>query len=68
MGDYLSEEVPGAAIDEFVAEAYVASVGRFISAFDDVTFERLGERVVQEEQALPAEQWRWVASKRQSMG
>lgn len=68
MGDYFSEDEPEEVLDELVAEAYVASVGKFISAFDDVTFERLGERVVKEEQALPAEQWRWVASKRQSMG
>lgn len=67
MGQYLDGIEPDNA-PELLAEAYVTNVGKFLSAFDDVTFERLGNRVVEDEQALPADQWEWIAAQRQILG
>lgn len=53
---------------EHVAEAYVANVGKFISAFDDVVFEALGTRVVDDEAATTREQWEWIAAQRLTLG
>lgn len=54
--------------NELLAEAYVANVGKFVSAFDDPTFDSLRTRVVDEEQALPEDQWTWIATQRQTLG
>ena len=67
LADYL-DGVADDEIPEQVAEAYVANVGKFISAFDDVIFEALGTRVVDDEQAMTREQWEWTAVQRQTLG
>lgn len=67
LGAYL-EGVDDGDLPDHVAEAYVANVGKFTSAFDDVTFDRLGSRVVDDEQAMTREQWAWVAEQRQTLG
>ncbi len=53
--------------DDEIAEAYVANVGKFVAAFDDATFDALGERIV-DEGALPSEQWTWIATQRSILG
>lgn len=53
---------------EAIAEAYVISVGRFIAAFDDATFIELGARVVNDEGALPPEEWEWISNQRLILG
>ena len=67
LGQYL-DGVDDANVPEHIAEAYVANVGKFISAFDDVTFEALGTRVVDDEQAMSSEQWDWTANQRLTLG
>lgn len=61
-------EVDDSELPEFLAEAYVANVGKFISAFDDVVFDALGTRVVDDEQALTREQWEWISLQRLTLG
>lgn len=66
LGKYLvgvADDVP-----EHLAEAYVVNVGKFLSAFDDVTFEALGTRIVDDEQAMTREQWEWTVSQRLTLG
>ncbi len=53
--------------EEEIAEAYVASVGKFVAAFDDATFDALGERVI-DEGALTPEQWAWITTQRLILG
>ena len=67
LADYL-DGVSQDDIPEQLAEAYIANVGKFISAFDDVVFEALGTRVVEDEQAMTREQWEWTAVQRQTLG
>lgn len=50
--------------EEALAEAYVLSAGKFLGGYDDLTFESLGARVVEEEQALSTEQWIWISTQR----
>lgn len=68
LADYLIGAGENDELSEQVAEAYVANVGKFISAFDDVIFEALGTRVVEDEQAMTREQWEWTAVQRQTLG
>ncbi|HLF43071.1 MAG TPA: AAA family ATPase [Acidimicrobiia bacterium] len=67
LADYL-DGVADDDISEQLAEAYVANVGKFISAFDDVVFDALGTRVVEDEQAMTREQWEWTVIQRQTLG
>jgi MoxR-like ATPase len=67
LADYV-EGVDDADLPEHLAEAYVANVGKFTSAFDDVIFEALGTRVVDDEQAMTREQWEWTATQRLTLG
>ena len=67
LGGYLAGADPQDH-PEMVAEAYIANVGKFVSAFDDPTFEALGARVVNEEQALTVDQWTWIQTQRQTLG
>ena len=53
--------------DDEIAEAYVANVGKFVAAFDDVTFDALGERII-DEGALSQDQWEWIATQRTVLG
>jgi len=62
------DDVGDDELGEHVAEAYVANVGKFISAFEDAVFEALATRVVEDEQALTREQWDWTAAQRQTLG
>jgi hypothetical protein len=67
LADYL-DHVADEEIPEQLAEAYVVNIGKFISAFDDVVFEALGTRVVDDEQAMTREQWEWTATQRLILG
>ena len=67
LGEYV-RGVESDQLPEFLAEAYVANVGKFLSSFDDVAFELLGTRVVDDEQAMPTEQWEWTAAQRLILG
>lgn len=51
-------------VPELLAEAYIMGVGRYLAGLDDRTFEKLSERVIDDENALPQEQWTWVKSQR----
>jgi hypothetical protein len=53
--------------EEEIAEAYVANVGKFVAAFDDATFDALGERII-DEGALTSEQWAWITTQRSILG
>jgi MoxR-like ATPase len=55
-------------LDELVAEAYVTGVGRYLASFEDRVFQALGERIVNDEAALPPGQWTWVNSQRNVLG
>lgn len=55
-------------VAQHVAEAYVANIGKFVSAFDDATFNELGDRVIHDEQAMTEEQWNWVSAQRSIIG
>lgn len=65
MADFLDGGLT--VTDEEIAEAYVANVGKFIAAFDDATYEKLGERIV-DENALTPEQWTWITTQRLILG
>lgn len=67
LGKYL-DAVPEADVPEYLAEAYVLNVGKFLSAFDDATFEALGTRIVEDELAMTMEQWEWTATQRLTVG
>lgn len=67
LADYL-DGVDDADMPGHLAEAYITNLGKFISAFDDVTFEALGTRVVDDEQAMTREQWEWTAQQRLTLG
>jgi len=64
-GAYLTNMEPQESTDELTAEAYVLSLGKYLSSFDDLVFEDLGRRVLEDEDAaLGAAQWAWVALQR----
>ena len=50
--------------EETLAEAYVLSIGKYLSSYDDAVFADLQARVIDDEGALSAEQWRWIAAQR----
>lgn len=69
MGAYLQNSDPPGSTDELVAEAYVLSLGKYLSSFDDHVFESLGRRVLEDEDAALSEpQWAWVAQQREILG
>jgi MoxR-like ATPase len=49
---------------ELLAEAYLIGVGRYLAGFEDRVFQALGNRIVNDEAALPQGQWTWVTSQR----
>lgn len=51
-------------LPELLAEAYVIGVGRYLAGFDERVFGALGQRIVEDEAALPEGQWTWVISQR----
>jgi hypothetical protein len=55
-------------LGEHLAEAYVLSLGRYLSGYDDHVFDKLGQRVVDDEEALSAEEWDWVRQQRVIIG
>ncbi|MGN9803454.1 AAA family ATPase [Micromonospora sp. L32] len=57
-----ADETP--LLAELLAEAYVTGIGRYLAGFDDRVFDALGERIVNDENALPQGQWTWVSSQR----
>ena len=65
MADFLVGS--SATTEEEIAEAYVANVGKFVAAFDDATFDALGERII-DEGALTLEQWAWITTQRSILG
>ena len=68
-GAYLDDTDQPEGIGELVAEAYVLSLGKYLSSFDDHVFESLGRRVVEDEDAaLDEAQWAWVAQQREVLG
>ncbi|MDE0321624.1 MAG: AAA family ATPase [Acidimicrobiaceae bacterium] len=68
-GAYLTNTDPAESADELVAEAYVLSLGKYLSSFDDLVFDDLGRRVVEDEDAALSEaQWAWVAEQRDILG
>ncbi len=68
-GAYLDHAEQPESTEELVAEAYVLSLGKYLSSFDDHVFESLGRRVVEDEDAALSEtQWTWVAQQREILG
>jgi len=69
MAAYLKKSDPFENSGELVAEAYVLSLGKYLSSFDDGAFEDLGRRVVEDEDtALTDAQWEWVVEQREILG
>lgn len=65
-GAYLTKADPSENAGELVAEAYVLSLGKYLSSFDDLVFDGLGRRVVEDEDAALSEaQWAWVVQQRE---
>lgn len=50
--------------DELLAESYVANVGKFLAAIDDLQWDDLGQRIF-EERILTRESWQWVSMQRE---
>ena len=68
-GAYLDQAEHPESTEELVAEAYVLSLGKYLTSFDDHVFESLGRRVVEDEDAALSEtQWTWVAQQREILG
>lgn len=68
-GSYLTDSNASGSTDELIAEAYVLSLGKYLSSYDDHVFESLGRRVAEyEDSALSAAQWAWVARQREILG
>lgn len=68
-GAYLTNSDPAESTGELVAEAYVLSLGKYLSSFDDPVFDGLGRRVLEDEDAALSEaQWDWVAQQREILG
>ena len=58
----------GASFGELLSEAYVLSLGRYLSGYDDQVFEKLGLRVVGDEEAMDSSDWGWVQAQRLIVG
>lgn len=50
----------GAAAESLLAEAYLVSVGTWLTRVSDEALEQLGERVIKGHSALSKDQWDWV--------
>lgn len=68
MGSYLKNADPTQSTEELIAEAYVLSLGKYISSFDDSDFDNLGRRVLDEDAGLSKAQWDWVEEQREILG
>ena len=58
------------AADEFeetLAEAYVINTGKYLVSYDDPVMKSLGDRIVEEEEAISREQWIWIACQREKL-
>jgi AAA domain (dynein-related subfamily) len=51
-------------LSQLLSEAYVLSVGKYLSGFSDAEFEQLGQRVTVERKLLPEAEWTWVGQRR----
>jgi MoxR-like ATPase len=53
---------------ELLAEAYTLGLGKYVAAYDDIVFQALGKKIVDEESALSQEQWTWIEGQRNVLG
>jgi hypothetical protein len=51
-------------LSQLLSEAYVLSLGKYLSGFSDAEFEQLGQRVTVERKLLPETEWTWVGQRR----
>jgi len=58
----------GASLGELLSEAYVLSLGKYLSGYEDQVFEKLGQRVVGDEEAMSFSDWEWVQTQRLILG
>lgn len=63
MANYIVNADSSTDLQETIAEAYVISVGKFLSNYDDQAFDGLGIRI-QEASGLSVDHWTWIASQR----
>lgn len=49
--------------DDLLAESYVANVGKFLATIDDLLWDELGQRIL-DDQILTREAWLWVSLQR----
>jgi MoxR-like ATPase len=58
---------PAAALNsltEQLAEGYVLNVGKYLATYSDETLQKLGERVLDDEEVCTEDQWQWIISQR----
>jgi hypothetical protein len=65
LGRYLRPGDPSGAT---LAEAYVLNAGKYLATYDDATFAALRGRVVEDQGALPGDEWQWLSIQRQTLG
>jgi hypothetical protein len=51
-----------------LAEAYVLGVGKYLAAYDDVIWQRLNLRVVEDEGVFDQVAWDWISAQRDILG
>lgn len=63
MVDYIMRAGESAHLDDVVAEAYVISLGQYLTSYDDQTFDELGIRV-RGATSLTSTHWSWIREQR----
>lgn len=66
LAEYLDDDELFSA--HLIAEAYVLSLGKYLSSYDDQTFTTLGERIVTDEEVMDASEWEWIEQQRSILG
>lgn len=67
LAEYV-QPVDATDLASVISEAYVMSLGKYLASYDDDTFDSLGRRIVDDEQALPAADWSWISESRDTLG
>ena len=64
---YLEPDSTSDSLAEQLAEGYVLNVGKYLATYSDETLQKLGHRVLDDEEVCTEAQWKWILSQRRNL-
>ena len=64
---YLEPSATSNSLAEQLAEGYVLNVGKYLATYSDETLQKLGNRVLDDEEVCTEDQWQWILLQRHTL-